>query len=228
MNTTLQLAPRIARRLASTCHHQWLYHGYRRATMVPKPLFMQNLRLADSVRSVPGCVVECGVWRGGMIAALAHILGKHRNYYLFDSFEGLPPAQPIDGPAAQAWQSSTTAPTFHNNCTAPLADAQQSMARAGAANAHFIKGWFEDTLKNFKFPEPIAVLRLDGDWYDSTMTALQAGFDQVSVGGLIIVDDYATWDGCSRAVHDFLSHRQLSERLLVHGGVYYLQKTASR
>jgi len=215
------------RRLTAGIRHQWLYRRYRQSSMVPKKLFLQNLRLAESVRTLPGCVVECGVWRGGMMAALSHIMGKDRTYYLFDSFEGLPPAQAIDGPAAHAWQQNTESANYHDNCSASLIDAQNTMARAGVRDAHLVKGWFDQSLKNFDFPEPIALLRLDGDWYDSTLTCLKACYDRVAVRGLIVIDDYTTWDGCSRAVHDFLSQRQLSERVDSRGGVFYLQKRIS-
>jgi O-methyltransferase len=59
----------------------------------------------------------------------------------------------------------------------------------------------------------IALLRLDGDWYESTMACLDALYDRVVPGGLVIIDDYYTWDGCARAVHDFLSRRGVSARI---------------
>ena len=81
-----------------------LFQKYRDATMIPAGLFAANLELAEQAKAIAGVIVECGVWRGGMSAGLAEILGPERDYYLFDSFEGLPSAQEIDGPAALAWQ----------------------------------------------------------------------------------------------------------------------------
>ena len=68
---------------------------------------------------------------------------------------------------------------------------------------HLIKGWFAETLPFFNPPAPIAILRLDGDWYDSTFQCLTHLYHWVAPGGVIIVDDYYAWEGCARAVHDF-------------------------
>ena len=75
---------------------------------------------------------------------------------------------------------------------------------------HVHKGWFEDTLPTFSAP-PIAVLRIDGDWYESTMTCLSALWDAVVPGGLVLLDDYGSWEGCTKAMHDFLSERKAVE-----------------
>jgi O-methyltransferase len=85
------------------------------------------------------------------------------------------------------------------------------MALAGVSSPNLVKGWFEKTLPGFRPSEPIALLRLDGDWYDSTMCCLEHLFPHVRRGGVIIIDDYFQWDGCTRAVHDFLSRGQRTE-----------------
>ena len=87
------------------------------------------------------------------------------------------------------------------------------MRLSGVPNYKLVKGWFENTLPEFDPPAPIAVLRLDGDWYDSTMVALESLFKHLSPDGIVILDDYYAWDGCSRAVHDFLSRHQLAARV---------------
>ncbi len=88
---------RYGRRLVERAGAVWfegtvarLYRKYSDFTMVPRGAFGDNLRLCRSLRRSPGCVVECGVWRGGMSAAMVEILGPGRAYYLFDSFQGLP------------------------------------------------------------------------------------------------------------------------------------------
>jgi O-methyltransferase len=86
-----------------------------------------------------------------------------------------------------------------------------------------VKGWFESTLPAFVPPCPIAVLRLDGDWYESTMTALESLFKHLSRDGIVILDDYYAWEGCSRAVHDFLSRHQSNARLTQKYGVCLLE-----
>ncbi len=192
--------------------------------MIPKRTFYQNLEIAEKVREVPGCVVECGVWRGGMSAGLCYQLGPDRTYYLFDSFEGMPPAKTIDGNAANQWQRNTSSPAFYDNCKATVESAVKVMEHTGSKDYHIVAGWFKETLPNFKLNEPIALLRLDADWYDSTMTCLNALFDHVADKGIIIIDDYFAWDGCSRAIHDFLSRRSAIERIRTIGDVCYLIK----
>ena len=78
---------------------------------------------------------------------------------------------------------------------------------------HVHKGWFEDTFKDFRSERPISLLRIDCDWYDSVMLVLDTFFNLVQKNGLIVIDDYMHWEGCSRAVHDFLSKRKARERI---------------
>jgi O-methyltransferase len=193
-------------------------------TMMPCSAYVDNLVLARLVKDVPGCVVECGVWRGGMIAGMGVVLGPKRDYFLFDSFKGLPPAQEIDGKAAIAWQRNTASPKYYDNCTAGPEYAEEAMKRAGISSFYLKKGWFNETLPEFKPPSRIAILRLDADWYDSTTICLSHLFDFITPGGLIIVDDYYIWDGCSRALHDFLSKRQAVERIRSLGETCWIRK----
>lgn len=179
-------------------------------TLLPKAQFVDNLIVAQQARSVPGDLVECGTWRGGMSAALAWAL-PNRHSVLLDSFEGLPDAKEIDGPAAMHW---STVVRDHDNCTAGERWAHDAMARVGQTDYELASGWFDDTVPEYAFRHrPIAVLRLDGDWYDSTMVCLEHLFPLVQPNGIVIIDDYFDWDGCSRAVHDYLSRVGSSDRL---------------
>ena len=210
-------------------HLQALYRKYRNFTMVPKPVFVGNLRLVQEHSASIGAVVECGVWRGGMSAAIAEVMGPEREYFLFDSFEGLPPAKDIDGPAALDWQRDTASPTYFDNCHADIAEARRAMAMSGAQNVRIVKGWFEDTVSSLPREMSIALLRLDGDWYESTMQCLTYLYPRVVDGGLIIIDDYYAWDGCARAVHDFLSSTNSVCRLLQSAdGICYMIKKIPR
>ncbi len=170
--------------------------------------------------------MECGVWRGGTSATMAEVLGPERQYFLFDSFEGLPPANiEKDGAAAVAYQADKDSPLYHDNCSAEIGFAERAMALSGSRDVKMIKGWFNETLPSFKPSQPIAVLWLDGDWYDSIMDCLQNLYRHVAPSGLIIFDDYYPWDGCCRALHDFLSRHQLTERIQqTPKGVAYLIK----
>ncbi|WP_339787953.1 TylF/MycF/NovP-related O-methyltransferase [uncultured Imperialibacter sp.] len=201
------------------------YFGqFKEFSMIPKEFYLANLELCYSVGSTKGDVVECGTWKGGMIAGIGKVLGNSRKYHLFDSFEGLPNAKSIDGESALKWQKDTDGDTYFDNCYAKREDAEMAMNKASLTNYTIYKGWFNDTLSNFPATQSIAILRLDGDWYDSTITCLRAFFPKVNPGGIVIIDDYNTWDGCSKAVHDYLSETKSNARINVYKGVFYLIK----
>src|SRR5262249_16562192 len=101
--------------------------------MISSTPYVGNLHLATRVRYVQGRGVECGTWRGGMIAGIADVLGPSRPYYLFDSFEGLPPTTDQDGSAAQQWIGK---------CVAAEADAVRAMSLSAATDVNIVKGWF--------------------------------------------------------------------------------------
>jgi O-methyltransferase len=183
-----------------------IYRKYRAHTMIHEASYLNNLELCAKFSAIPGCVAECGVWRGGMIAGMAEVLGPDREYFLFDSFEGLPPArEELDGASAVAWQKNSRSPAHYNNCTAAQEEAAAAMKLSGATSFSLIKGWFNETLPRFTPPREIALLRLDGDWYESTRVCLENLYPHVAPGGIVIVDDYYIWDGCARAVNEFIS-----------------------
>ena len=197
-----------------------IWPRYRNFSMVPTVQFVRNLVLCGELAPPGGCIVECGVWRGGMSAAMADML-PGRTHYLFDSFEGLPPASAdLDGEKALAYQRANT----DDNCRAERSFAETAMRMSRARQSHFVQGWFSDTVKRFAPAEPIAVLRLDGDWYELTMQCLTALFPRMMLGGLVLIDDYYHFDGCARAVHDYLSHERRRERIREFGRVCYLLK----
>ncbi|MCA3280720.1 MAG: class I SAM-dependent methyltransferase [Roseomonas sp.] len=214
------LARKLARQV-TLLKARALQRKYRSFTMIPAGKFIQNLMLCWRYAPKTGCIVECGVWRGGMSAGISELL-PGRQHYLLDSFEGLPPPREVDGTAAFEWQKNTNSPAYYDNCSAEISFAQKAMTQGKAKTHQLIKGWFRDTLADFVAEEPIAVLRLDGDWYDSTMECLQALYPKVMLGGVIILDDYGTWDGCTRAVHDYLSREGLADPIRQYHGVTYI------
>lgn len=203
--------------------YEVVYELFQNYTMIPRSIYIGNLKLALSVASIPGAIVECGTWKGGMIAGIAKLLGKNRDYYLFDSFEGLPPVEPIDGQAARQWQENTEGFDYHNNCTASEVDAATAMSLAGIKDAKLVKGWFESTLPLATFPNGIAILRMDADWYTSTLQILNSLFPLVNKGGIIIIDDYYTWDGCSIAVHEFFCANKKTAKIHEQNGICYIK-----
>jgi O-methyltransferase len=218
---------KMLKQLINYIRYNVLFIKYSKFTMISKPIFIDNMILCEKFKWVEGDFVECGVWRGGMSGAIAEVLGKDKFFYLFDSFEGLPTVKEIDGIAAKQWQDNKTSSYYYNNCKAEINFAETAMKKAGV-RYQLVKGWFKDTLPSFAPKKKIAILRLDGDWYDSTMDCLTNLYPLVEEHGLIIIDDYYAWDGCARAVHDYLSQNKLPVRIhQTKRGVFYIIKTSN-
>jgi hypothetical protein len=170
---------------------------------------------------IPGDIVECGVWRGGSMQAVARTLAEagsvDRHLYLFDTFEGMPPPTEVDrrldgrSAAALLADSKPTAPVW---AVASLEDVQAGMAEVGypADRVHYVKGRVEDTVPG-EAPERIAILRLDTDWYESTRHELEHLYPRLTSGGILIIDDYGWWQGSRAAVDEFLE--ESGERLFL-------------
>lgn len=160
---------------------------------------------------VAGDFVECGVWRGGACAFAKAILvahGSDRTVWLADSFEGLAePEHPADTIDLSAWKYPMLA--------VPRARVQALFERLGLMDARvrFLEGWFNQTLAAAPIGA-IAVLRLDGDYYDSTMTPLRVLYDRVSPGGFVIADDYGLLEPARRAVDEFRADQGIAARLI--------------
>lgn len=192
---------------------QSIYNNYKDCTMIPKELYLDNLNLCLDFYPGDGAIVECGVWRGGMIAGIAKALKNFNNsYYLFDSFEGLPKVKEIDGERAKEWQMNTASPFYYDNCRAEFEYAEKLFLSLDV-EFKIIKGWFNETLPLHKPSETISILRLDADWYESTKICLEILFPLVKQNGIVIIDDYYTWDGCSRAVHEYFNEIKSSSRI---------------
>lgn len=196
----------------------------------------QSLRLMH--QGIPGAFVECGVWRGG--CSIAMLLAQRlkwgrveRPVYMLDSFEGLPPVTPRDGPLALQWKKRADPANYFDNCTASLEELKSNLGALGfgAEDFRILPGWFHDTLPPLaeKLTVPgIALLRLDGDWYDSTLACLESLVPLVSEGGVVVVDDYYAWDGCARAVHEYFVRRDRPYRirsLFNDYGAYFIKKS---
>lgn len=190
-------------------------------TMVPETSLIELARQVCAILTfnIPGDFVECGVWRGGSSFLIAELLRQagvqDRKVWLFDSFEGLPPPQEIDGAVAMTYAQRPEDPWYHDNCSASLEDVRSSATALGlTAYTHFVKGWFDQTLPvQRQHIGPIALLRVDGDWYASVRGCLEQLYDQVVDGGLVVLDDYYAWDGCAIAAHEFLGSRRLAHRI---------------
>lgn len=194
---------------------------------------------------IPGAFVECGVWKGGsvglMAAALLEAGDSERDLHLFDSFTDICAPDPeVDG--ARALQEVSGRELGSGPDPTPLTGIYDHIGGHGTIAAcrslieqeigyppgrvHYHQGWFQDTL-----PEQapaigeIALLRLDGDWYASTKVCLEHLYDQVVPRGFVIIDDYGSYEGCRKAVHEFLEARGAAPFLgRVDGGCYFFVK----
>ena len=187
---------------------------------------LRNLRdlVATAIsEGVPGDLIETGVWRGGacilMRAALEAFGDLGRRVFVANSFEGLP------APDAQAYPADL-GDKHHTveELSISLDEVKANFAKYGLLDNRviFLKGWFKDTLRAAPI-ERLAVLRLDGDMYESTTDALTALYDKVSPGGFVIIDDYGCIEACRRAVHDFRDARGIVDPIVdIDGwGVYW-------
>jgi O-methyltransferase len=161
---------------------------------------------------VPGDLVETGVWRGGSCIFMRGILAAHgdpdRRVWVCDSFEGLPEH---DGR-----YEADIGDQFHTftELAISVEEVQENFRRYGLLDdrVQFLKGWFADTLGTAPIDQ-IAVLRLDGDMYSSTMDALEPLYDKVSPGGFVIIDDYGAVPACAQAIHDYRDAHGITDEI---------------
>jgi hypothetical protein len=218
-------------RLTNLVRYAAIHRRFRAATMIPRSAYVANLYLADRCLAQPalaqGCVIECGTWRGGMAAGLATIGGPGRDYHFFDSYAGLPPATAEDGAYAVSAQAARDGRLYFDNNTASLEEFTATLGPVGLPpqRLHIHKGFFAESLNGVAVPA-IALLRLDADWYESTLLCLEAFWDRLMPGALVLIDDYYAWEGCTKAVHVFLARRGAAEpiRQSRFGKVAYLRK----
>jgi hypothetical protein len=176
---------------------------------------INNIRtLLDRVVAdgIPGDLIETGVWRGGATLLMRGFLAAYnitdRKVWVADSFAGLPvPSHPAD---AGYDFSVAVAPVL-----AVARDEVEDLFRRYDLlddQVRFLEGWFSDTLPNAPIDQ-IALMRLDGDLYESTMDAITALYDKLSPGGYVIVDDYNDFEPCRRAITEFRESRGITSDL---------------
>jgi O-methyltransferase len=160
---------------------------------------------------VPGDLIECGVWRGGacilMRAVLAAYGDETRSVWLADSFQGVPRSDPENYQADKGIRAEFAAGILGVS----EAEVRANFERYGLLDdqVRFLPGWFKDTLHDAPI-ERIAVLRLDGDLYESTIQALDALYPRLSPGGFCVIDDYLSVKACEQAVTDYRTKHGIS------------------
>ncbi|MGV3485745.1 MAG: TylF/MycF/NovP-related O-methyltransferase [Planctomycetaceae bacterium] len=196
----------------------------RAFTMTSPERLLALIQAVDYVsqHQIPGDIVECGVWKGGSMMAVARTLvangGTDRDLRLFDTFEGMPPADDVDrdlrGNSATRLLAEEDPLTSKVWAIAQLEEVVRNLSTTGypSERIHYIKGKVEDTIPQ-QAPPSISLLRLDTDWYTSTRHELVHLFPRLSPGGVLIIDDYGHWEGARRAVDEYI--REHSLRLLL-------------
>jgi hypothetical protein len=209
-------------------------------TMVP---FENLASLFDQVEflernGIEGDFVECGVWKGGSVGVMASANmkfgNKRRALHLFDSFDDICEPDPkVDGERAIADVKHYGKKNLDelNGALSPIKGIYESFGGHGTIEAckelllgqvrydenyiKFYPGWFQNTFPiHAQEIEKIAILRLDSDWYASTKICLEYFYDKVVNGGFIIIDDYGAYEGCKKAVDEFLDSRNIHKYLI--------------
>jgi O-methyltransferase len=188
-------------------------------TMTTPPRIYALARSVDFVvaHDVPGVFVECGVWRGGSMMAVALTLKRlgvcDRDLFLFDTFSGMtaPGAEDVKHTGERAEDMLKASSRDSDDwAVASLDDVRANVLGLGypEERIHFVEGDVADSLPA-KAPAEIALLRLDTDWYASTKHSLVHLYPRLASRGVLIVDDYAYWQGARKAVDEYLAENDL-------------------
>jgi hypothetical protein len=209
------------RGLAMRLRHPWETRAWRSFwpvkahTMVGQKRLAHLRRLVEATleENVSGDYIETGVWRGGACILMRAVLAAHgvtdRRVYVADSFEGLPRPDAARYPADQKDRLFS-----FSELAVSEAEVRRNFEAYGLLDEQvvFLKGFFKDTLPNLQ-GHRFALIRLDGDMYESTLDGLTNLYDGVSPGGYVVIDDYGVLGACRKAVHDFLDSRDLAPEI---------------
>jgi hypothetical protein len=199
---------------------------------------------------IPGQFVECGVWKGGAVAVMCLANLRHglqrRHVHLFDAFTDIcEPDADLDGERAVKEVEKWAEVPGKGGRLRPLTGIYRSIGGPGSIEEnkrlledilkydreflHYHVGWFQDTLPALNSDDvgPIAILRIDADWYHSTKLCLEFLFDKVVQGGFVIIDDYGYYPGCKKAVDEFVRDN-ISPVPFLHAidssGIYWIKE----
>lgn len=190
-------------------------HAVKPYTKTSRERILAMIRAVQHVaeHDVPGAIVECGVYKGGsmMAAALALLEMKRqdRDLYLFDTFEGMgqPTETDVNVKGLNAMEERKVREEW-SRC--PLAAVQAALSKIpyDSTRIYYVKGMVEETVPA-QAPDEIALLRLDTDWYESTLHELEHLYPRLVSGGILIIDDYGHWHGAKKATDEFIQRHGL-------------------
>jgi O-methyltransferase len=203
--------------------HTRIYQAVRPYTMTsPERIFGLIEGVLHVVKNnIEGDMVECGVWKGGSMMAIAEVLKskgqQHRKLYLYDTFEGMsnPGEEDRDFKGEQADRLLKEEAENKENSViwaySGLDEVKKAMQQTqyDSDNIIYVKGKVEDTIPQV-LPEKIALLRLDTDWYESTRHEMIHLFPRLVKGGVLIVDDYGYWKGSRKAIDEYVAANHIA------------------
>lgn len=204
-------------------------------SMLPLARF-ENLQscIVDVIeRGVQGDLIETGVWRGGATIFMRAVLKAYdvpdRIVWVADSFEGLPVPDAEKFPLEAKAHGGKVMENVYKHFAVGLDEVKRNFLAYGLLDeqVRFLKGWFKDTLPDAPITT-ISIMRLDGDYYESTVDSLNSLYNKLSVGGYAIIDDYGedSWTYCRKAVDDFRRDRGIDDPMIrVDSKCYYWQRT---
>jgi hypothetical protein len=168
---------------------------------------------------IDGDYIECGVWKGGSSMMIVLCLMKNKctdkKIYLYDTYEGM--SEPTESDinhgnykAEDKYIKTMNSERGSDWCRSEIDEVKENLYSTGypKENIIFIKGKVEDTIPK-TIPEKIALLRLDTDWYESTKHEMEHLYPLVSQKGVLIIDDYGHWQGCRKAIDEYISKNKL-------------------
>jgi len=195
---------------------------------MPRLFDLYDLVRQINLQGLRGDLVECGVWNGGAVGLMAlanfRYPGPVRKLHLFDSFEGLPQPTKADADIYSNYLLQVKADSAKADDRAQLTAIGACVGASQPAVEEFLikrlgikkddlefhVGWFQDTVPAARETlGEIALLRLDGDWYESTKICISNLYDNVVMGGFVVIDDYGTFEGCRKAIDEFFDTRQI-------------------
>jgi len=183
-------------------------------------------------RNIPGDLIETGVWRGGATIFMRGVLKAYsvtdRRVWVADSFQGLPEPDAARFPTEAKYHATPLMKTLYGKFAVGVDEVKRNFEAYGLLDeqVRFLVGWFKDTLPSAPIKK-LAVMRLDGDYYDSTMDSLTALYDKLSPGGYVIIDDYGedVWTNCRQATEDFRQQWNITTPLVrVDSKCYFWQR----
>lgn len=191
-----------------------LFHRVKSYTMTGELAVINLIRAVEHVVKyrVPGDIVECGVWKGGSMMAIAATLQRLRDIrplWLYDTYEGMPPATDVDRNFKGELAEDRRKVMGDGWVLGRLDEVQSTMGTLGyEGDTRYIKGLVEDTIPA-QCPGRISLLRLDTDFYASTYHELVHLYPRLSPGGVLIIDDYGSWEGARKAVDQYFAEQSI-------------------